>query len=198
MTLAVSQMRRYFIACLLALTATISWGACGPSSTPFATSTPATNYAVMSTATPTLAPIYAATSTATPKPLPTPTMAASPSRLLKNGVWQWDRVLKTLILRSSWRKLGRWSRTLGLCCFLNPVLRGCRAWVAHCQVMPPWLLALPLPAPGVWPYGPDCRPWLPGTPPDRSGPAPDIASFGTRPLFSSTRRSPQPVSESAD
>ena len=119
-------------------------------------------------------------------------------RLLKNGVWQWDRVLKTLILRSSWRKLGRWSRTLGLCCFLNPVLRGCRAWVAHCQVMPPWLLALPLPAPGVWPYGPDCRPWLPGTPPDRSGPAPDIASFGTRPLFSSTRRSPQPVSESAD
>ena len=121
-----------------------------------------------------------------------------PSRLLKNGVWQWDRVLKTLILRSSWRKLGRWSRTLGLCCFLNPVLRGCRAWVAHCQVMPPWLLALPLPAPGVWPYGPDCRPWLPGTPPDRSGPAPDIASFGTRPLFSSTRRSPQPVSESAD
>ena len=78
MTLAVSQMRRYFIACLLALTATISWGACGPSSTPFATSTPATNYAVMSTATPTLAPIYAATSTATPKPLPTPTMAASP------------------------------------------------------------------------------------------------------------------------
>ena len=120
------------------------------------------------------------------------------SRLLKNGVWQWDRVLKTLILRSSWRKLGRWSRTLGLCCFLNPVLRGCRAWVAHCQVMPPWLLALPLPAPGVWPYGPDCRPWLPGTPPDRSGPAPDIASFGTRPLFSSTRRSPQPVSESAD
>ena len=78
MTLAVSQMRRYFIACLLALTATISWGACGPSSTPFATSTPATNYAVMSTATPTLAPIYAATSTATPKPLPMPTMAASP------------------------------------------------------------------------------------------------------------------------
>ena len=127
-----------------------------------------------------------------------PATTTTSSRLLKNGVWQWDRVLKTLILRSSWRKLGRWSRTLGLCCFLNPVLRGCRAWVAHCQVMPPWLLALPLPAPGVWPYGPDCRPWLPGTPPDRSGPAPDIASFGTRPLFSSTRRSPQPVSESAD
>ena len=132
-------------------------------------------------------------------PIPNEGFNWGPSnRLLKNGVWQWDRVLKTLILRSSWRKLGRWSRTLGLCCFLNPVLRGCRAWVAHCQVMPPWLLALPLPAPGVWPYGPDCRPWLPGTPPDRSGPAPDIASFGTRPLFSSTRRSPQPVSESAD
>ena len=94
--------------------------------------------------------------------------------LLKNSVRPLARSIKSMILRSSWRKLGQWKAVFGLCIYLNLVLRGCRAWVVRSQVRSPWLLVLPLPAQGAWPCGPNCWPQLPGTPPGRSDPAPYI------------------------
>ena len=57
---------------------------------------------------------------------------ANPIRLLKNRVRRRTRSIKPPILRSSWRILGRWNRAFGLCSHPNPILWGCRAWVAHC------------------------------------------------------------------